>query len=36
MVENQYINSIFAHTGYWNNPDVALFMMCQIYSYKRD
>ena len=36
MVENQYINSIFAHTGYWNNADVALFMMCQIYTYKRD
>ena len=36
MVENQYLNSLFAHTGYWNSADVALFMMCQIYTYKKE
>ena len=34
IVENQYLSSLFAHTSYWGNADVLLFILCQIYQYQ--
>ncbi|XP_019858671.1 PREDICTED: phospholipase DDHD1-like isoform X1 [Amphimedon queenslandica] len=36
LTENSYLNSITAHTGYWTNSDCAMYLLLQLYSYKKD
>ena len=35
LTENSYLNSITAHTGYWTNSDCAMYLLLQLYSYKK-
>ena len=35
LTENSYLNSITAHTGYWTNSDYAMYLLLQLYSYKK-
>lgn len=34
LAENSYLNSITAHLSYWNSPDVAHYILLQLYKYK--
>lgn len=36
LTENSYLNAITAHTCYWTNPDCAMYLLLQIYSYKKE
>ena len=35
LTENSYLNTITAHTGYWTNADCAMYVLLQLYSYKK-
>jgi len=35
LTENSYINSLTAHTAYWTSQDCAMYVLLQIYKYKR-
>jgi phospholipase DDHD1 len=35
ITENSYINAMTAHTSYWTNADCAMYLLLQIYSYKK-
>jgi len=33
-MSSSYVNSFTAHTSYWNDPDVAMYMLLQLYKYQ--
>lgn len=35
FAENSYLNSLTAHTSYWTSSDCAMYVLLQIYKFKK-